>query len=315
MVTPLQPRASTDSFEYYAYNPSLPAAIALTILFTLALAAHTFQMFRARTWFMIPFVIGGLLEAGGYACRVISATENPGPWSLGPYLVQALLVLIAPTLFAASIYMELGRIVRMIEGEKELFVPRRWLTKVSPPPQPTPWPPSRRHLADTGLQIFVIGDLIAFGIQSTGGSLLSSDTPSTVDAGNWIIIGGLVVQILSFGMFVLAATLFHIRIARRPTALSPTRPWSKHMISLYLVSGLIFVRCAFRLVEYVQGHEGYLMSHEVWGYVFDAALMLLAVGVMNVVHPGEVARFVRALDGGKEGRREERELTRGVEMA
>lgn len=131
MESNIDPRSATDSFKYYAYSPSLPAAIIFAALFALVTVLHSFQMFRSKTWFMIPFVIGGLLETGGYICRSISATEAPGPYGLGPYLVQALLVLISPTLFAASIYMELGRIVVMIEGEKELFIRRTWLTKVS----------------------------------------------------------------------------------------------------------------------------------------------------------------------------------------
>lgn len=59
------------------------------------------------------------------------------------------------------------------------------------------------------------------------------------------------------------------------------------------------------------------MSHEVWGYVFDAALMFLAVGTMNAVHPGEVAGFVRAIRRGKEedGRVDSGDSTRGLEMA
>lgn len=131
MESNIYARSATDSFKYYAYSPSLPAAIIFAALFALVTVLHSFQMFRSKTWFMIPFVIGGLLETGGYICRSISATEAPGPYGLGPYLVQALLVLISPTLFAASIYMELGRIVVMIEGEKELFIRRTWLTKVS----------------------------------------------------------------------------------------------------------------------------------------------------------------------------------------
>jgi hypothetical protein len=35
------------------------------------------------------------------------------------------------------------------------------------------------------------------------------------------------------------------------------------------------------------------VSHEVFLYVFDATMMSLAVLVMNVAHPGEVATHVR----------------------
>lgn len=68
------------------------------------------------------------------------------------------------------------------------------------------------------------------------------------------------------------------------------------MVSLYLVSILIFVRSIVRVVEYVQGNDGYIMSHEAFLYVFDATVMWLAMIIMNWVHPSEVAANLR---GGK----------------
>lgn len=77
----------------------------------------------------------------------MSANENPGPYTLNPYIIQSVLLLVAPALFAASIYMELGRIVLMVEGERALFIRRTWLTK-----------------------IFVAGDVLSFLMQSSGRS-------------------------------------------------------------------------------------------------------------------------------------------------
>ena len=75
------------------------------------------------------------------------------------------------------------------------------------------------------------------------------------------------------------------------------------MVSLYIVSALIFIRSVVRVVEYVQGHEGFVMTHEVFVYVFDGGLMAVAVGVMGVVHPGEVAGYLREMRGKEEGGR------------
>ena len=38
------------------------------------------------------------------------------------------------------------------------------------------------------------------------------------------------------------------------------------------------------------GDDGYLMKHEVFSYVFDATLMLLAMISLNVVHPSDVIK-------------------------
>ena len=56
---------------------------------------------------------------------------------------------------------------------------------------------------------------------------------------------------------------------------------------LYATSGLILVRSIFRVVEYLQGHDGYLVKSEAWMYVFDALLMFAAAALFNVVHPSQ----------------------------
>ena len=83
-------------------------------------------------------------------------------------------------------------------------------------------------------------------------------------------------------------------------------PWRRHMYVLYVTSFLILVRSMFRLVEYVQGEDGYLLSREVFLYAFDAALMLVVMGLFNVVHPSQVTRLygerVGCADGVELGR-------------
>ena len=186
----------------------------------------------------------------------------------------------------------------MVKGDDHLFIRRTWLTK-----------------------IFVIGDILSFQVQSAGAGLLSSGDPSTVDAGNYIVIGGLFLQVIFFGLFVIAAVIFHVRMAKAPTQLAFDRPWQKHMIvslslmkqwystgmltmlfsqGLYIVSLLIFFRSIVRCVEYIQGNSGYIISHEIFLYVFDAALMFLAVASMNWIHPAEVKRYIRESKGGDE---------------
>lgn len=46
----------------YDYQPSIPAAIVFASLFAVTSMLHTFQLIRHRTWFFIPFVLGGLCE-------------------------------------------------------------------------------------------------------------------------------------------------------------------------------------------------------------------------------------------------------------
>jgi hypothetical protein len=84
-------------------------------------------------------------EIVGYINRAINAREYAGCWTLGPYVVQTLLLLIAPALMAASIYMILGRIILLTDGEVHAIIKRRWLTKT-----------------------FVLGDVFSLFLQSAG---------------------------------------------------------------------------------------------------------------------------------------------------
>lgn len=46
----------------YDYQPSIPAAIVFASLFGATSILHIFQLVRHRTWFFIPFVIGGFCK-------------------------------------------------------------------------------------------------------------------------------------------------------------------------------------------------------------------------------------------------------------
>jgi hypothetical protein len=55
-------------------------------------------------------------------------------------------LLLAPAFFAASIYMVLGRLILLVDGEAHSIIRAKWLTKV-----------------------FVLGDVVSFLTQSAGG--------------------------------------------------------------------------------------------------------------------------------------------------
>lgn len=62
-----------------------------------------------------------------------------------PYVIQSMYILLGPALFAASIYMVLGRIIRLTNGEYYAMMKQRWITKT-----------------------FLAGDIICFVFQSGG---------------------------------------------------------------------------------------------------------------------------------------------------
>ena len=83
----------------------------------------------------------------GYIARAVSGNQSPD-WTLEPYIIQAILLLVAPALYAATIYMEFGRIVALVDGKQHTMMRHQWITK-----------------------IFVSGDVLSFLLQ--GGGMLT----------------------------------------------------------------------------------------------------------------------------------------------
>ncbi|KAH8651457.1 RTA1 like protein-domain-containing protein [Ilyonectria robusta] len=253
--------------ELYRYDPSLAAAVIFIIIFAASALFHSWQLVRTKNWYFIPFVVGCLAEAIGCIARAIGAKESPD-WTLGPFVIQSLLLLLGPTIYAASIYMVLGRLIQLLEADKHSLIRPNWLTK-----------------------FFLLGDVISIAAQGLGGSMLASaDNQKERDKGETIIIIGLAVQILFFGLFMISTLIFHRRINRDPTqrSLVITVPWRRLLVVLYVTSLLILVRSVFRVIEYVMGHDGVLQSKEVFIYVFDILLMAGVAIIFNVFHPSEV---------------------------
>ncbi|OGM47911.1 RTA1 domain protein [Aspergillus bombycis] len=259
-------------FKLYRYTPSLVAAVIFIVLFTLTTAYHLWQTVRPKCWYFLVFVTGGIFQIIGYICRALAHSNKE---SVPIYAVGTILILLAPPLYAASIYMTLGRLIRYLDAENLSPVSTKWLTT-----------------------IFVTGDVIAFLAQGTGGGIMASGTVSAMNTGENVTIAGLCVQLVFFSVFIIVATIFHYRIRRNPTSRSVgtsifprnwrDATWETVMLGLYSASILILIRSIFRLIEYAQGNDGYLISHEVFMYVFDAALMFITMVGMSLFHPSKV---------------------------
>lgn len=198
------------------------------------------------------------VEAVGYYGRIWSHFDTT---AIGGFVLQSLLILVAPALFAASVYMILGRTIRAVHAEHHSIIPIKWLTK-----------------------LFVVGDIVSFFAQGGGGGIQAAGTLELYEAGEKIILVGLSIQIIMFGIFIVSAIVFHRRTVLRPTTEAREGPvqWKNHMWTLYCVSCLIMVRSAFRVAEYAQGNAGYLIRREYLLYLFDAALMLVTMGTFLV---------------------------------
>ncbi|UPK89267.1 hypothetical protein LCI18_000202 [Fusarium solani-melongenae] len=250
--------ADDSDFELYRYTPSLAAAAVSAAVFAILTALHAWRLLRVRAYYFTPFTIGGIFEVIGYGGRIWGHFDK---FSVAGFVIQAIPILVAPALFAASIYMILGRLIRVVGASHLSLVPVLWVTR-----------------------IFVTGDVIAFTLQAGGGGIQSGGTADLSKIGENIIVTGLFVQIVVFGFFICTSILFHSRLRQFPTpeSLRGDVPWTRYLCVLYVSSLLILVRSIFRVVEYLQGNGGYLISHEIFLYIFDAVLMVLVMVILVV---------------------------------
>jgi hypothetical protein len=66
-------------------------------------------------------------EVAGYGSRVGSHMDNAA-W--GPFIVQGIFLLVGPLFFAATIYMMLGRTIRLAGGEDVSLIKPTWYTRI-----------------------------------------------------------------------------------------------------------------------------------------------------------------------------------------
>ncbi|KAK7897860.1 hypothetical protein LTR67_004491 [Exophiala xenobiotica] len=242
---------------YHHFVPSVPAAVIAALVFGILTAGHVFFLVRSKKWFAIAIVVGGFFEVFGFAARAYSHYHLD---EKGPYIAQTLLILLAPILFAASVYMFLGRLIDAAGGKQYSLIRVTWLTK-----------------------IFVIGDVLCFLVQAGGAAILvNADTKEVMDRGSNIILIGLGLQILFFALFILAAVVWHVRIRSLPLwqyCKTSGLPLGRTLTSLYVVGVLITARNIYRLAEYKGGQDGYLVAHEWPAYALDALFMAIVMAL------------------------------------
>lgn len=111
---------------------------------------------------------------------------------LGPYIVESIFILIPPAFFAATIYMCLSRIIRLVERDHLSVIKPRIVTKA-----------------------FVLGDYLSFMVQGNTSGLFSH--PNLHIVATALVLLGLAIQLISFVLFGVCAIIFHKRIRRNPT--------------------------------------------------------------------------------------------------
>ncbi|KAL8678272.1 MAG: hypothetical protein Q9186_005353 [Xanthomendoza sp. 1 TL-2023] len=280
--------------SYYDYRPSLAANGAFLALFSLSLLAFLVQVTLSKRFigFTIAMVSGCLLEVLGYIGRIMH-----NPFGENGFLMQICCLTIAPAFMAAGIYLTLSRIVVTFGPENSRI-------------KPLSYP-----------RLFIPCDILSLVLQALGGGMASAASHSNKNPenGNHIMVAGLAFQVFTLLVFMLLCADFAVRTVMRmnrlgEAALDPTHATLRRsmkfrvfLVALTLSTICIFVRSVFRVVELGEGWDGALIKNQTLFVVLEGVMVIIAVLVLNLFHPGLCFRegYIKKAKGEKQsgGRR------------
>ncbi|KAL5590760.1 hypothetical protein FOBRF1_014317 [Fusarium oxysporum] len=263
---PYGPVVNGTQIVFFEYLPNKPAAVSFVVLFGIVTLVHLVFLFILRAWFFIPFILGGICEIFGYFGR---AQAHDTPDKAGPFILQNVLLLAGTPFLAATIYMSLRRVATALDSQHLSFISLRWLTK-----------------------LYVLIDIACIVSQFIGAIIPASGEPDAITKGRTILIAGLIVQLCALSIFILTSLYLYIRIRQEtgPFLDSSLVRWRRYFRTIEAVTIIMIIRSIVRAVEYLQGQGGFVISHEVFIYLFDASLMFLVMLLFLIIHPGRLVK-------------------------
>lgn len=185
-----------------------------------------------------------------------------------------MLILCAPPLLAATVYMVLGRIIRSFDAEH--------LVRMSPKKITV---------------IFVLNDILTFCTQLGGAGVQVTGDENVMAIGKKVVLAGLIFSLVVFSFFIWIAVSLHRRLLRNPTDILVMNNinWQQYMWSLYAACFALMLRNLVRTIQFGASKDSALNQKELYIYVFDGFLMFFSMVVLGVYHPGLLIKKARRL--------------------
>ncbi|KAJ5171533.1 RTA-like protein [Penicillium coprophilum] len=277
--------------EFYPYTPSATAGYAFMGMFGVSTLAHIVLMFPFRAAYFIPLVLGGICETFGYYGR---AWSHQSRFEIKSWALQEMLILCAPPLVAATVYMVLGRIVRSFGAEHLSSMRPKRLTF-----------------------IFVMNDVLCFCTQLGGAGVQVTGDQQVMKIGKKVVLAGLIFSLVVFAWFILIAAKLHRRLRQMPTPFLKENPhlhWQRYMWAIYLSCFALMLRNLVRTIQFGAGQTTDVNTKEAYIYVFDAFLMFFTMFLLIIYHPGRLIKQARRLTKTLAGDGNSDALLNGCEM-
>ncbi|KIH88818.1 RTA1 domain protein [Sporothrix brasiliensis 5110] len=275
------PNVGINAFFAAGYGIAT-AALLITLIFGLL---------PRRTWSYSCFIAAGAaLELAGYASRV---PLHANPWDQSAFETQICAIILAPTLICIGIYLTLQHVCLALCPALSRIRPTLY-----------PW-------------VFVPLDVSCLLIQAAGGAIAASagyTNTKLLNAGNRLIIAGIVLQVVVLAFFGLASLDYFIRVkawiagrdrrGRQPTeaalALWHHRRFRTFIIAVTIAYGCILIRCIYRIAEMAGGWGNKIMQDEPSFIVLEGFMIMIAVAILAGFQPGY---FFPQMGNGRKQRR------------
>jgi hypothetical protein len=216
----------------------------------------------------IALCLGCVGEALGYGGRLMLYVDT---FDSNAFIIQICCLIISPAFISAGIYLTLKHIVISF-GERWSRLKPVWYTR-----------------------IFITGDIFSLILQGAGGGLASTaDEGSDLqDVGTNMMIAGVIFQVVILAFFGYFLTEYTVRTYRHRNELTDesiilfrSKRFRAFMGAVIIAFLCIFVRCVYRIPELTGGWRSELMRNEDEFIILEGVMIIAAVGVLTVFHPG-----------------------------
>ena len=294
-ITCLDPNDPDANFNYC---PSFSAAVFFAIVFGFVTITHLIQAITYKKPYAWVLIMGATWETVGYCLRSYVVTNQRNSAVAFPSFI---LIVLAPLWINAFVYMVLGRVVHFFCQDDKVF----------------------RIKAQRLTAIFVCLDITAFLTQAAGGSLTNNTNPIQLqETGFHIYMAGIGLQQLFIIIFLAAAIRVQHKLKMQDAsgtdnpdgffmAAGASGKSRKVLYTIYGALALISIRIIFRLIEFGGGATSKIAHTEWPSYVFDATVMLCALLLLNVMHPG---RFIQGYRSDFEDVKEEKKARKAAKI-
>ncbi|KAM0503202.1 hypothetical protein ACHAP8_003244 [Fusarium lateritium] len=251
----------------YFFDPSFAANLAFCVLFGLTTTTHLVQAILFKKRFCWVAIMGAAWETIAFAFKTIGSRDQQ---NIAYLTLGQILFLLAPLWINAFVYMGVARMVYFsMPAQKLLGIKAVRMTL-----------------------LFVWLDVILFLVQGSGGIMLSSTDADSdmIDIGMKVYMAGVALQLAVVLVFAGITVFFYFKLRQLEGRSMGRMKWL--IWTMVVVLMLIVTRIVYRLVEFGPGVNSHntLLIHEEYPLGLDATPILIALVLLNLMHPGFVLR-------------------------